>query len=108
MVDHLRTASRNNALRRVRLLVAVIALAATLALLALPAVASALRAQGAASIREAVLRAAGQCCAVEGSYPSTLQHLEDRYGLSVNHDDYVILYEAFASNVVPSVVVIPR
>lgn len=54
------------------------------------------------------LRAAAQCCAVEGAYPHTLRHLEEHYGLTVNHDDYAITYEAFASNVVPSVVVVPR
>lgn len=64
--------------------------------------------QGAASVRQAVLSAAMQCAAVEGSYPSTIEHLEDYYGLSVNHDDYVINYEAFASNVMPSVTVVPR
>lgn len=64
--------------------------------------------QGAESVRQAVLSAALQCCAVEGSYPSTIEHLEEHYGLAVNHDDYVILYEAFASNVVPSVTVVPR
>lgn len=69
---------------------------------------SATRAQGAESVRQAVLSAAMQCCAVEGSYPSTLEHLEEHYGLSVNHNDYVILYEAFASNVAPTVTVVPR
>ena len=64
--------------------------------------------QGAQSAREAVLNAAMQCCAVEGSYPSTIEHLEEHYGLSVNHDDYIIMYEAFASNVMPSVTVVPR
>lgn len=64
--------------------------------------------QGAASVRQAILDAAMQCCAVEGTYPSSLQHLEDDYGLSINHDDYVITYEVFAGNVAPSVVVIAR
>ena len=64
--------------------------------------------QGAYSLRESVLNAAKQCCAVEGSYPTTLQHLEDYYGLTINHDDYVVSYEWFADNVLPSVVVTPR
>ncbi len=87
---------------------AALAVAGTLALVAAPAVAGALREQGAASVRDAVLRAAAQCCAVEGSYPHTLSHLEEHYGLTVNHDDYAITYEAYASNVAPSVVVVPR
>ena len=66
------------------------------------------QAQGAASVRHAVLDAAMQCAAVEGAYPSSLQYLEDHYGLIVNQDDYAVTYEAFPSNVPPSVVVVPR
>ena len=67
-----------------------------------------LREQGAAAVRDTVLDAAMQCCAIEGAYPSSLDYLEREYGLRVNHDDYVITYEAFAGNVMPSVVVVPR
>lgn len=66
------------------------------------------REQGAAAIRRAILDAAIRCCAIEGSYPLSLKHLEDSYGLRINHDDYVITYEAYASNMAPSVVVVPR
>lgn len=71
-------------------------------------VSGSVREQGAAAVRDSVLDAALQCCAVEGAYPSTLEYLEREYGLRVNHDDYVITYEAFAGNVMPSVVVVPR
>jgi hypothetical protein len=66
------------------------------------------RVQGAAALRDSILNAAKQCAAIEGSYPSDLQHLEDNYGLTINHDDYVITYECFADNVAPSVVVSPK
>lgn len=66
------------------------------------------RVQGAAALRESILNAAKQCAAIEGSYPSDLQRLEDSYGLTINHDDYVISYECFADNIAPSVVVSPR
>ena len=66
------------------------------------------REQGAASLRESILSSALQCCAIEGAYPQSLQYLEDNYGLTVNHQDYIISYEAFASNLMPSVVVTPR
>lgn len=65
-------------------------------------------AQSAASVRTAVLDAAMQCAAVEGAYPARLSYLEERYGLIVNHQDYAVTYEAFASNVPTSVVVVPR
>lgn len=64
--------------------------------------------QGALSVRETVLHSAMQCAAIEGSYPSELSYLEDKYGLSINHDDYIVVYECFASNSVPSVAVVPR
>lgn len=94
--------------RRWPRVVAALAVAAALAGAAWPAVAEALREQGAASVRDAVLRAAAQCCAVEGSYPHTLGYLEEHYGLTVNHEDYAITYEAYASNVTPSVRVVAR
>lgn len=60
------------------------------------------------SIRQAILASAKQCAAIESSYPASLEYLEQRYGLSVNHSDYVITYESFASNVAPDVVVSAR
>lgn len=66
------------------------------------------REQAVVSVRETVLNAAKQCCAVEGSYPASLAYLESEYGLVINHEDYVISYEWFADNVLPSVVVTAR
>lgn len=61
--------------------------------------------QGAVTLRESILQAADQCYAIEGAYPMTLGYLEKRYGLSVNRDGYDVIYEAFASNIAPTVVV---
>ena len=66
------------------------------------------REQGAVSLRQTVMDAAMQCFAIEGAYPQTLRYLEERYGVSINHEAYAVTYEAFASNVAPSVVVVPR
>lgn len=94
-------------IRRVLLIVAIVALVVGAALLITIAQASA-REQAAVSLRESVINAAKQCCAVEGSYPASLEHLENEYGLTINHDDYVVSYEWFADNVLPSVVVTAR
>ena len=60
-------------------------------------------------MRDAILDSAKPAVrAIEGSYPSSLEHLEESYGLTINHDDYVITYECFADNIMPSVVVVPR
>ena len=56
----------------------------------------------------AVLQAAVQCYAVEGSYPASLDYLEENYGLLVNHDRFIVTYEAFASNLMPQVNVLER
>lgn len=61
--------------------------------------------QGAVTLRESILQAADQCYAIEGAYPVSLGYLEKRYGLSVNRDGYDVTYEAFASNIAPTVVV---
>lgn len=92
--------------RRMRLIGAVVALV-LVALVVAGALVShrVTRAQGATSVRAAVLEAAIQCCAVEGSYPSALSHLENDYGLVVNHSDYVVTYEWLGDNVMPSVAV---
>lgn len=86
----------------------VLALMVGLVIFGVEVVEESTRQQGAASIRDTVLASALQCCAIEGAYPQSLQYLIDNYGLTVNQDDYIITYEAFASNVVPSVVVVPR
>lgn len=92
--------------RRTRRVVAVIA--AVVLWFAWDMTSAQTEAQSAASVRTAVLDAAMQCAAVEGAYPARLSYLEEHYGLIVNHQDYAVTYEAFASNVPPSVVVVPR
>lgn len=66
-----------------------------------------IREEGAVAIRELVEGAARQCYAVEGVYPPNLAYLEDHYGIRINKKDYFVNYDAFASNVPPSVLVTP-
>lgn len=95
--------------RKVRIAIACTIAAVLLAAWAIfGAVQQNTREQGAVALRNSILDAAKQCCAIEGSYPSSLDYLEQNYGISINHDDYVVSYEAFADNIVPTVVVTPR
>ena len=64
--------------------------------------------QSTQSVKDAVIRSAVQCYAVEGVYPSSLSYLEEHYGLTVNHDDYIISYEAFSENLLPEVTVLVK
>ena len=60
------------------------------------------------SVKDSVLRSAVQCYAVEGVYSSSLEYLEKNYGLVINHSEYIVSYEAFSSNLMPSVTVLVR
>lgn len=64
--------------------------------------------ESAASLKAAVKRAALQCYVVEGVYPPDLGYLEEHYGLQVNHEDFYVTYDVFASNVSPEVRVTVR
>lgn len=106
---HERTQAEQRRQRTRRIVVALVCLLVLAALaVGIVALRDNARAQGAVSIRESVLACAMQCYAIEGSYPSSLAHLEDVYGLTINHDEYVVNYEWFADNIPPSVAVIAR
>ena len=95
--------------RKVRIIVAccIVALAVA-ACLIYAAVQQNTREQGAAALHDSIISAAKQCCAIEGSYPTSLEHLEKDYGVAINHDEYVVSYESFADNIMPTVVVTPK
>ena len=52
-------------------------------------------------LRRAVNQAVVSCYAVEGRYPESLEYLEENYGIRVDRDEYLVLYEVFADNVKP-------
>ncbi len=49
-----------------------------------------------------------QCYALEGSYPSSLSYLEERYGLTYDKDRYYIDYQFIGSNLRPDITIIER
>lgn len=79
-----------------------------LALVALVTGRSDLTEDSAYAIRSAVRRSALQCYVVEGVYPPSLSYLEENYGLQINRDDYYVTYDAFASNLPPTVTVLAK
>ena len=58
--------------------------------------------------RESVRRAAVECYALEGFYPSDLSYLQEHYGLAVDLDRYFVDYQYIAANLVPDITVFPR
>lgn len=59
-------------------------------------------------VREAVRSAVLTCYAVEGAYPGELDYLQQNYGLAFDEENYIVVYEAFASNIMPEVRVLER
>ena len=57
-------------------------------------------------VRDAVRSAVLTCYAVEGAYPTSLDYLKKYYGLAYNEDAYLVIYDAFASNIMPSIRVV--
>jgi len=55
--------------------------------------------------KKAIERAAVLCYAMEGSYPPRLEHLEKKYGLIVDRDNFFVIYRTFGSNIRPEVAV---
>lgn len=66
------------------------------------------RQQGALTLQQSVMDCALQCFAIEGAYPQTLAYLEEAYGLTIDHDSYTVIYDAFAANVPPVVTVVAK
>lgn len=64
--------------------------------------------EGRKVLEDAVQRATIQCYAIEGMYPPEIAYLEDEYGLVVDTDKYIIHYEVFASNILPTIIVIDK
>ena len=61
--------------------------------------------QGILLTREAAVRTAVQCYAIEGIYPPDVAYMEEHYKFSYDKSKYYIHYDAFASNIMPTIVV---
>ena len=64
------------------------------------------RAEGLRALEESLMRAVVTCYGIEGRYPATLAHIEKNYGVHIDWTKYVVFYEIFASNVMPTIVVL--
>ena len=59
-------------------------------------------------LEEAIRRAAVSCYAIEGFYPSDTDYLVENYGLIIDESKYTVFYDAFASNILPEITVLPN
>ncbi len=58
------------------------------------------------ALREAVVRSAAECYALEGSYPQGVEYLERHYGLQVDRKNFIVHYVYNGANIAPDIMVL--
>ncbi len=48
------------------------------------------------------------CYSIEGSYPPSIDYLKKNYGLTIDENRFAVEYNVFASNMLPSIVVLKK
>jgi len=66
------------------------------------------RAEGLRLLEESVKRAVVECYALEGRYPESIAHIEQRYGVIIDRSKYNVHYSIFAPNIMPDITVIDK
>lgn len=97
---------KNSGAARLVLLLAVFAAAVILLLLATGKIGSDTDERQTALLKDAIDNAVVGCYAAEGRYPESLDYLVENYGIQIDKERYVVIYDAFADNVRPRVQVI--
>lgn len=62
--------------------------------------------QQTALLKDAIDNAVVGCYATEGRYPESLDYLVENYGIQIDREQFIVIYDAFADNVRPRVQVI--
>ena len=55
-----------------------------------------------------VRQAAVSIYALEGAYPASYEALRQRSGIAIDEEKYAVVYEIFASNIMPEITVVRR
>ena len=53
-------------------------------------------------------RCAVACYATEGIYPPDVDYMKEHYGIQIDEERYTVIYEAFAENLMPEIVVLEK
>ena len=59
------------------------------------------------SLKSSIMRSAVQCYALEGSYPESLSYLMENYGVTYDDSRYMVSYQAYGANMLPTITVLP-
>lgn len=59
-------------------------------------------------LEEAIRRGVITCYATEGVYPPDFAYVKEKYGIQVDETRYLVIYDAFAENLMPDITVLER
>lgn len=62
--------------------------------------------QGREQLETALRRSAVACYAAEGIYPDDISYLQEHYGVQIDEERYTVIYDVFASNLMPDITVL--
>lgn len=92
--------------RRILRPILILVIALGLFLWGVTALSAQAQAESLRTTREGIRRAAVQCYAIEGRYPTTLAYLETHYGIAPDPDKYLVYYTYLAPNLMPDITVL--
>ena len=65
-------------------------------------------AEGKRQLEDALRQASVACYAEEGIYPPDLDYLREHYGIQIDETRYTVVYDIFASNLMPDITVLEQ
>lgn len=57
-------------------------------------------------LEETLRRGCVACYATEGSYPPSVEYLQEHYGVQIDEEQYTVRYTAIAENLMPDITVL--
>ena len=64
--------------------------------------------QGKEQLEQVLKRTAAACYAAEGIYPPNLEYMQKHYGIRINEEEYTVIYQMIASNLMPDITVLEK
>lgn len=62
--------------------------------------------EGMRQLERAIQRAVVTCYVTEGIYPPDIEYLQENYGIQIDEKRYTVMYDVFASNLMPDITVL--
>lgn len=64
--------------------------------------------EGKEQLEQAIRRCAVACYAAEGIYPPNIDYMKEHYGIRIDEEQYLVIYDIFAENLMPDITVLVR